>query len=271
MKATVLIDNIGSEELIGEWGLSILIEHNGEKILLDGGTSGKFIDNAAAMGIKLDDVKNVVLSHAHYDHSDGLVRFFNENRQCRLYLRDSVCEDCYAGKAFIHRYIGISKGFLKAIKDRVIFVSGNYELMPGLYLIPHSTEGLSAIGRSAMLYRKKSFFKYVPDDFDHEHSLVIRENDGIVIFSSCSHAGADNIINEIKDIFPGERIKAMIGGFHLFRSSDDYVEKFAKRVKETGIERIYTGHCTGKKAFEILKKELGENAIQLRCGLVIEL
>lgn len=44
----------------------------------------------------------------------------------------------------------------------------------------------------------------------------------------------------------------------------------ADRIKKTGIERIYTGHCTGKKAFDILKRELGDKAQQLYVGLVIE-
>ena len=34
MKATVLVDNIGTEELPGEWGLSFFIEYRGVKVLL---------------------------------------------------------------------------------------------------------------------------------------------------------------------------------------------------------------------------------------------
>ena len=37
MKATVLLDNIGTEELTGDWGLSFYIEYAGKKILLDAG------------------------------------------------------------------------------------------------------------------------------------------------------------------------------------------------------------------------------------------
>ena len=48
------------------------------------------------------------------------------------------------------------------------------------------------------------------------------------------------------------------------------MKALADRIKKTGIEKIYTGHCTGKKAFEILKKELGDKAQQLYVGLVIE-
>ena len=70
MKATVLIDNISHEELKGEWGLSILIEYNDKKILLDGGTSGRFIDNAGKLGIDLNDID----SDSHFSPSRASLR-----------------------------------------------------------------------------------------------------------------------------------------------------------------------------------------------------
>lgn len=75
MKIKVLMDNISSGELAGEWGLSILIEYEGRKILLDTGASGAFAENAEKMGIDLAEVDFAVLSHAHYDHSDGMEAF----------------------------------------------------------------------------------------------------------------------------------------------------------------------------------------------------
>ena len=71
MKATVLLDNIGTEELAGDWGLSFYIEYAGKKILLDaGGESCLFAENARKLGLSLADVDCAVLSHAHYDHAD---------------------------------------------------------------------------------------------------------------------------------------------------------------------------------------------------------
>lgn len=50
MKIKVLIDNIENDELAGEWGLAIYIEHNGKKILLDTGGSDLFLTNAEKNG-----------------------------------------------------------------------------------------------------------------------------------------------------------------------------------------------------------------------------
>jgi 7,8-dihydropterin-6-yl-methyl-4-(beta-D-ribofuranosyl)aminobenzene 5'-phosphate synthase len=63
----------------------------------------------------------------------------------------------------------------------------------------------------------------------------------------------------------------MIGGFHLFNKSDDYVRAFVRRLGSTGVESIYTGHCTGDRAMTILREELGEIVHSFRTGLVFEI
>ena len=72
MKATVIVDNKKSEDLKGEWGLCIYIEYNGQNILLDAGASDLFAENAARLGMDLKAVDAAVLSHAHYDHANGM-------------------------------------------------------------------------------------------------------------------------------------------------------------------------------------------------------
>lgn len=79
MKATVLIDNLTKDALKKEWGLAIYIEYGERRILLDTGASGAFAENAAALGFSLAKVDAGVLSHAHFDHSDGLADFFAQN------------------------------------------------------------------------------------------------------------------------------------------------------------------------------------------------
>ena len=57
MKITFLIDNkTESTECDAEWGLSVLIEANGKKILMDQGASPMLVRNAERMGLDLSDV-----------------------------------------------------------------------------------------------------------------------------------------------------------------------------------------------------------------------
>ena len=269
MKATVLVDNIKGCGLNGEWGLCVYIEYNDKVVLLDTGASDLFVKNAKQLGLDLKKVDFGVLSHAHFDHADGMKAFFAVNEKAPFYLQKSAGENCYEKFWIFSKYIGIPRGILEEDKDRIRFAEGKYQVCQGVWLLSHTTEGLEAIGKRNHMYLRDGR-KWRPDDFSHEQSLVFETEGGLVIFNSCSHGGADNIINEVKEAFPGEKIKAIIGGFHLYTRKADEVRELARSIKDTGIQQVYTGHCTGDKAFEVLKDELGEMVHQLSCGLVIE-
>lgn len=270
MKATILIDNIARDNLKQEWGLSILIEFGDKTILLDTGASPAFLENALKLGKEINGVDYGVLSHAHYDHSDGMQAFFEKNKKAAFYIREGSGENCYGRWFVFNKYIGIQKGILEQYADRIRYAKGNFRLSEGVFLIPHSTSGLSETGKKNHMYVKKNR-KWYADDFSHEQSLVFDTPKGLVIFNSCSHAGAGNIIREVQAAFPEKQLLAMIGGFHLYNVAEEEVRALAADMKSTGIRKVYTGHCTGNKAYRILKEELGEGLSQLETGKVIEL
>lgn len=269
MKATVIVDNIPCAEAKGEWGLCIYIEYGDKTVLLDTGASPLFAANCRKLGLPLDKVDFAVLSHAHYDHADGIPEFFKQNQKAKMYFRDSAAADCYFKKFFIHKYIGIPKKAPSLYADRIEYAKGDTEISQGIYLIPHKTAGLSAIGKRENMYRRDEN-GWHPDDFSHEQSLVFDTDKGLIIFNSCSHGGAVNIINEVAATFPDKKVYALIGGFHLFNKPDSEVRQLGKKIKETGIEYVCTGHCTGKRAYSILKDELGDTVAQLHVGMVME-
>lgn len=269
MRARILIDNISQNGLISEWGLSVWIEHEGQKILLDAGTSGRFVQNARAMGISLEDVDIGVLSHAHFDHANGIEAFFAVNQKAKFYLRAGTKENCYGKKGIFSRYIGPRRGMMVRHAGRFAYADGKFALMPGVWLLPHSTQGLEKIAARSGLYVRRGL-RLVPDNFAHEQSLVLETDAGLVIFNSCSHAGPDNIIAEVESAFPGRKIHALIGGLHLYRLTDAEVRALADRIRQTGIERVLTGHCTGDRAYAVLREELGDMVQQLYTGMEIE-
>lgn len=103
--------------------------------------------------------------------------------------------------------------------------------------------------------------QWVLDDFAHEQLIIIREDDGMVIFSGCSHHGVLNMVEAAMSQFPETPIKALFGGFHfigltIFQSHG--VESKYNSCTSAGNswnipEKVYTGHCTGRKAYPILK------------------
>ena len=281
MRATVLVDNIKGCGLRGEWGLCVYIEYEDKVVLLDTGASDLFVRNAKKLGLDLEKVDFAVLSHAHFDHADGMRPFFEINKKAPFYLQKGTEENCYEKIWLYRKYIGIPRGILREAGERIRFTEGKFQICPGVWLLPHTTPGLEAVGRRNHMYLRSSENggeetdrggrKWRPDDFSHEQSLVFDAEDGLVIFNSCSHGGADNIINEVKAAFPGEKIKAIIGGFHLYTRKADEVRELACSIKATGIQQVYTGHCTGDRAYAVLSDELGDMIHQLSCGLVIEL
>jgi len=73
LKITTLIENNPDDNnlLSSEHGLSLYIEIDEMKILFDTGQSGDFIKNAEKLNVDLSNLKYVVLSHGHYDHTGG--------------------------------------------------------------------------------------------------------------------------------------------------------------------------------------------------------
>lgn len=269
MKATVVVDNIKYDGIPGEWGLCIFIEYGEKKMLLDTGASSLFVDNADRLNIPLSDIDMAVLSHAHYDHANGMEKFFEINDRAKFYLQNGCAENCYAKKWIFSKYIGIPRGIISNYRDRIVYVSGNYSICEGVGLVSHTTPGLDAIGKRESMYQKRGG-RWYPDDFSHEQSLVFETQRGLVVFNSCSHGGFANIIHEVTVAYPGKKLLAYIGGLHIFHKPENEVRQLARTVKNMGIEYIGTGHCTGKRAYEILKEELGDTVHQFYTGFVME-
>lgn len=270
MKTTILVDNDAREGLGCEWGFSALIEADDATILLDTGASPLFADNARELGIDLQDVDVAVLSHAHFDHADGFGAFFELNDHAPLYLQEACDETCWSDAKGAMAYIGVQQGLMDEYSERLKRVSAPTQIAPRAWLVPHSTEGLDAIGAREHLYLKQDD-EMIPDDFAHEQSLVFDTSQGLIIFNSCSHGGIETIINEARAVFPEKPIRALVGGLHLFLREDDEVRKLAATIRDLGIEKVHTGHCTGERALEVLQEELPETIEAMFAGQSFEL
>lgn len=278
MKVIALIENKRDGDLLSEHGLAIYIEYKRKKYLLDTGASNRFITNAVKLDVNLSEVDAGILSHGHMDHSGGYEEFFRLNHKASVYMRSQAKEPHYLGKIlFWGKYIGIPKNILKQHMERIKCVEGDYQLDPGVWLIPHKTLGLESRGKIGHMYRKvNGKLKY--DDFAHEQSLVFEVADGIVIFNSCSHGGIHNVLEEVQRTFPDKKLVAMIGGFHLMGITGTHsiaekpedIRDLAEKIKETSIRNVYTGHCTGQVAYKILKETLKERIHYFSTGTTLE-
>ena len=106
MRITVLSDNLPARGLEAEWGLSLYLEYQGHALLLDTGASDLFARNAEALGLDLGAVAFGVLSHAHWDHANGMDAFFARNPSAPFYLQGSCGEVCFDHAPGLWRYEG---------------------------------------------------------------------------------------------------------------------------------------------------------------------
>lgn len=278
MKIVTLIENQTENELMCEHGLSFYIEYNGKKYLLDAGQSPLFAENAQRLGIDLSEVDMAVLSHAHYDHANGFAEFAQRNNHAQIYMQSAAKNGCFSEKAAGLTDIGISMKVRKALEGRVCYADGDAKIDEGVYLVAHHSEGLSERGKQMHMFTEVQGDKKY-DDFAHEQSLVFELPEGIVVLNSCCHGGVDLILEEAKEWFGDKPILAMLGGFHLMgsdgpdsmRESEEQVRLLGQKLCSLQVGRLYTGHCTGTKAFPILKEVLGDRLQLLVTGKVIEL
>lgn len=279
MNVKVLVENTEYEQFLGEHGLSLYVEHNEKKYLIDSGASGLYSENAKKMGVDLADVDAAFLSHAHYDHSGGYKEFFAINDTAKVYLqRAAKHKQYYKILGSVYKYIGIPKGILEEYDDRFVFVDGYLNLDEGVYILPHTTANLEERGRHAHMYGLINGKKIV-DDFSHEQTVVFEENKELICFNSCSHGGVENIVEEVKKVFPDNRIKAFFGGFHMMGTLGVNTCAFKEKdVREVGNALInssdasyYTGHCTGNVAGKWLKEEMGDRFVPLHSGMEVEI
>jgi 7,8-dihydropterin-6-yl-methyl-4-(beta-D-ribofuranosyl)aminobenzene 5'-phosphate synthase len=274
---TVLENSAGRKGLTNQHGLSLLIQTTGRTILFDAGPGDAISSNAKALGIRLSDVDIAILSHGHYDHSGGLESFFQENMTAKLYAREGVDGDHYAKWGDSMAYIGIDKALFQRERERIIVVNEDIEIGEGIYLLV-SIPCIEPrpIGNDLLFTKENEAI--VRDSFDHELVLVIKEEDGIVIFTGCGHSGVLNMVHAAKRKFPDQRIKAVIGGFHLSfgvpsediaRNASD-ASTVADGLVELGCERVISGHCTGDQAIAALTERLRDRHDALFTGFTVD-
>ena len=256
MKITALVENTSSCALPVEHGLSLYIEANGRKLLFDTGQSGLFADNAEALGVDLGEVEFAVLSHGHYDHGGGLKRFIELNKTAPVYLSKYAFEPHYNGE----RYIGLDKKL--AGDRRFIFTDGVYEIADGFTLFScNDKEKIVDLGSFGLNMESENGL--VPDDFRHEHYLLIEENDRRVLISGCSHKGILNIA----DWF---RPDVLVGGFHFVKlAAGNELRTYAEKLDSYDTV-YYTCHCTGEAQYGFMKRYM-KNLNYISTGMTIEI
>lgn len=282
MIVTTLVDNSRVEDradLCVERGLSLHIDTEGTKLLFDMGSGRTFCDNAPLLNIDIQEVDLAVISHRHHDHCNGTSHFLEQNDVAKVYLKSCGDQDYYFRAFGFKSDVGIDKALLDTTNDRMVQVSETMQVAPNVHVITKISDKYPQPKGNQYLYTQSKDGGYEQDAFEHELLLVIKEEDGLVVFTGCAHSGVLNMIETAIELFPNCKIKAVVGGFHLvglpvFNSiggTKDDIKALGKALSEYPIEKFYTGHCTGMKAYHLLKEVLDDRLEHLPTGRRVEI
>ncbi len=251
---TTLIENTSiSASLMAEHGLSMHIETGEHTILFDTGQSDKLLENARVLGVDLDAIDVVVISHGHYDHAGGVPALLEHTSPKRLVTGHGFFTPKYADDARGLRYNGVSFSRQDLIDHRWTheYVGAvPYPLFSpedGIYLVSDFPREDRFERIPEVFLQKDPSGEMVPDLFTDEVLLVIESPKGLLVFVGCSHPGIINMIEEVKRLFKAP-IYGLFGGTHLNGASDERIDHAAEFFAAEQIELLGVSHCTGEHA-----------------------
>ena len=254
MKIVTLIENLVYKQgLVTEHGLSIYIETENRKILFDAGQTGLFLQNAQKLGIAIEDIDSLVLSHGHYDHTGGLYPFLEKNNKAKVFAKKDIFIPKYHGR---NRFIGTLRNE-KLLKDRLIYVDVPTEIADGVFIMPDIIIQNSLDTHFKEMY-KKTGSEFIPDEFDDELFLVLKKNEQINIVTACSHRGITNICTTATEHFKLP-VGLILGGFHMKNCSKEqcgYIMQYFSQIRPISIGVC---HCTGVEKYSEMIRDCESN------------
>ena len=276
IKIVSLVENTSSfPKLKSEHGLCIYIETSKHKILFDVGPNGLFLENAKKLGVDIKAIDTVIISHGHSDHGGALAKFIEVNSTAKIYIKESAFDRHYIKVLGIPVSTSIDHALRK--KPQFVFTK-DYEMIDDELILFSNVTGRKLYSKANTKLFVKKNGRIVQDQFEHEQYLVIKEENKVIMITGCSHNGIINIVEKYTELHMGktDHFTCVLGGFHLFNPVS---KKYESKQLITDIgdylgkmeSSFYTCHCTGEKAYHILKNRMGSQLNYLSVGTTIEI
>lgn len=258
VKITILIDNNAPEgtKLVAEHGFSALIEDHGKKLLFDAGASNSFLANAHQLGIDLSDVTTLIISHAHWDHSGGVIDFVAQwkARQKSLYVGQHFFQKHYSVRtSLVESGAPFDCSYLEQEKVAVHYCHSIEQITPHCFVV-------SGFERSNTIEKANERFviqhgkEVIVDEFSDECALVVKQNEELNLLVGCAHIGILNMVEHIEKQF-GLPVVGVYGGIHLMDSSRDYITTILEHLAMLKVNSLGLCHCSGEEVHTILGEE----------------
>jgi 7,8-dihydropterin-6-yl-methyl-4-(beta-D-ribofuranosyl)aminobenzene 5'-phosphate synthase len=262
-----------NNNLWSQFGLAILMDfswndESSRRVLFDTGwTAEPLLHNMDCLGVSIESIDTVFLSHSHYDHTGGLSRLLDlENARFQIVAHPDIKRPVFSTRHEFH-YIGLDPSeFDKLPQSRLVLTEVPLEVHPGVWItgtIPRRTDfekpekGVYVLDKGKLL----------PDpEWDDISMAVDLGEEGLFVVTGCSHAGIINIIQACQEVTGRQVIYGVIGGLHLIDLEEEVKVKTIEMLTKLDVRNLWTGHCTGWDAEVRLQKAIGEKCRRFHTG-----
>ena len=231
---TVVYDNSSCDErLETAWGFACVIEGLAETILFDTGGKGELLlANMTKAGFQPDEIRCVVLSHIHGDHTGGLAEFLKANNKVKVFMPKAFPGD-----------------FRQKVAEsgaQVVETEGPSPVCDGAW-----TTGVLTHGS-----KEREL---------HEQGLYLKTPAGLVLVTGCAHPGIVSLA-EAASRHADVPVHAVLGGFHLGGASDDQIDTVIQGLRKLGVQQAAPSHCSGDKARKQMQEAFGDGYLPSGVG-----
>lgn len=263
VKITILVENrVTRANLMAEQGLSLYIETPEGNFLFDTGQSDVFLHNAEQLGIDLKHIQAIVLSHGHYDHTNGLYYYLKKFGEAHIICHYNLFHKKYKLVNGQRMFIGISheEDELKRLGARFEYVNNPHRLTEDI-IISGEISRLTDFENGYEQYEERVLESYIPDELHDDMALYLKTEKGLIVLMGCGHAGAINTIKQGLRLTNMQDIYAVMGGMHLSQAPEERINKTVHGLQELNPRYIVPLHCTGFRMMNRLFNEFGERVL----------
>jgi 7,8-dihydropterin-6-yl-methyl-4-(beta-D-ribofuranosyl)aminobenzene 5'-phosphate synthase len=263
LKITTIAENNAMSALLGQWGLSFLLEMvdgNGDKrkVLMDTGLDKRaLLQNVKKLEIDLSDVDCIVLSHGHLDHTGATVETVKAAGGVKVYAHPhTFLHRFHRDKKMKKRDIGVPKGEgiaeIEKAGGEVVLTSQSTEIVPGLWTTGQiersSFENVMQLSEGENLINVVDGEEKDDRILDDQALWTNVEGTGTYVITGCAHSGPINTLNHVRKVGQVREFYGLVGGTHLVQRSEKYIQQTISELKQFDLKLISPCHCTGFKA-----------------------
>jgi 7,8-dihydropterin-6-yl-methyl-4-(beta-D-ribofuranosyl)aminobenzene 5'-phosphate synthase len=266
------------QQLRAEHGYSLVVtvhrSNQHDTILYDAGLGrDTAAHNMDVLGINPATFRAMVLSHGHVDHHNGLEGLFGRigRRSMPLVIHPDAWLDrraVFPSGVEIHMpppsRQDLDREGWEVVEERRPSV-----LLEGAILVTGQVERVTDYEKGWPLQQSRIDGGWQPDPWMWDDQAVVLHvrDKGLVILSSCSHAGAINVIRHAQRITGIDKVHAFIGGLHLTGGLyEPIIPSTVEDLVAINPDVVVAGHCSGWRAIHLVAAKLRGAYVQSNVG-----